>query len=154
MQLLELAPHERVRRTRSSHGTSARRSSYLIGRVHTWGAEIRDTCFAFRRLQFNAECSLRPLPLASPHCARRTQPVAASAAQLVRRQTDDVVQRTLCIEQQRLRARDRAQTIHGKHGSACQARALHGHPLPAAPSRSLKHGRSSSPLPIPLCSRC
>ena len=80
------------------------------GWVHTWEAGILDGWFAFRRLRLSAECSRRRRSLASLHSARRTRPVAARAAQLVRRQSADAVQRTLCTHAKLVRKRHRVQT--------------------------------------------
>ena len=108
----------------------------------------------FCSIATSAECSPRPRLLASPHHARRTRRIAAGAAQLVRSQTADAVQRTLSTRVTGSRCGHRAQTIHGRDDSACQSRAPHGRQLSPAPSRSLTEGRSSSPLPMPPCSRC
>ena len=124
----------------------------------TWQAGILACCdrtdgFTFRRLRLGAGSALRPRLLASAHCASRTRPVAARAAQLVRHQSADAVRRTPCPRSKdcmRKRSlRWRALTDGSTNASACPVRALQGHPLPSEPSSSLNHGCSSSPLPMP-----
>ena len=71
--------------------------SLIFGGVHTWGAEIRDTCFAFRSLSDDCN-SMQSVLSGRSHSLLRTARAAPGRLRRVRRNWSDVKRMTWCRE--------------------------------------------------------